>query len=520
MDKRKQRNEIQNALNSTLSGLRDDPWLAQRVIAQSKGGKQVKKKISTAVVFAIILVLVAVTALAVGLAGYFSGFAALESTYGEYEQWPASAKVELVKLMQESGMLREEDLAPWEAAQSAQEQETAAATLLDRYFSNLIYVDTYNVMTNELGPFDSWPQEYKVLYSSALIQYGQQKEDWPIYVFPGDGDIGQDEAIALARDVLHEKFELDGALDTATVQATFLISPAEYGDTPVWMVEFTDPERFHHAYRVVLDNEGNLLLYAAPGTPEYTESADDIAQAETLPSAFDASEEEILRAAQEKYGSLGTEDVHLEAQFLYDERYNAGYEPVWIVRFTAGDGELVYRMLFTYDGRYMDGAAAGQEFQNTYNDDEVTDERFDTGFKDYSVEQRAAFSTQWKQAVDDFALTHPYYKNHNTLWYQATRCVYGIPSEQDISQEEAKAIAQAYIVSLGAQQSNVTSRPVTFAFDVTDNPVWKVMLFGVEGAKETRTDHMTYQVILDARTGEVLGCRNNAQDNTLSAYNF
>lgn len=99
--------------------------------------------------------------------------------------------------------------------------------------------------------------------------------------------------------------------------------------------------------------------------------------------------------------------------------------------------------------------------------------------------------------------------------HQATRCVYGIPSEQDISQEEAKAIAQAYIVTLGAQQSNVTSRPVPFAFDVTENPVFRVMPFGVEGA-----DHMTYQVILDARAGEVLGCRSNAQDNTPSACNF
>lgn len=104
--------------------------------------------------------------------------------------------------------------------------------------------------------------------------------------------------------------------------------------------------------------------------------------------------------------------------------------------------------------------------------------------------------------------------------HQATRCVYGIPSEQDISQEEAKAIAQAYIVTLGAQQSNVTSRPVPFAFDVTENPVFRVMPFGVEGTKEAWPDCMTYQVILDARAGEVLSCRNSAQDNTPSACNF
>ena len=41
------------------------------------------------------------------------------------------------------------------------------------------------------------------------------------------------------------------------------------------------------------------------------------------------------------------------------------------------------------------------------------------------------------------------------------------------------------------------------------------MLFGVEGA-----DQMTYRVILDARAGEVLGCRNNAEHNALIACNF
>lgn len=519
MDKRKQRDAIQHALNSTLSGLQDDPWLTQRVIVQAKGEKKVKRKISIGFIFAVILILAAMTALAIGLTGYFSGFAALENTYGEYEEWPASAKVELVKLMLESDLFLAEDVAQWGHAQSVQEQETAAKALLDRYFSDLIYVDTYNVMTNELGPVDSWPQEYKVLYSSALIQYGQQKDDWPIYIFPDSEDIQQDEAISLARNALREKFGLNGELDAATVNATFLISPMEYGNTPVWIVEFSDPDRFRHAYRVVLDQDGNLILYAAPNTPEYTENTNDIAQSETMPSSYDASEEEILHAAQDKYGFSGIDGVRLEAQFVYDERYNAGYEPVWIVLFTSEDGKPVYQMLFTYDGQYMDGVPAGQEFQNTYNYYEVTEEQFDYGFKDYSVEQRAAFSKQWKQTVDEFALSHPYYKNHNSLWYQATRCMYGIPSAQDISQDEAKAIAQAHIVSLGAQQSNVQDRQVTFAFDITQDPVWKVMLFGVEGSKETRTDLMTYQVIIDAKTGRVIASYNNAED-SLSAYNF
>lgn len=55
-------------------------------MTQAKGRKKMKKKISAGHTFAVILILVAVTAFAVGLASYFSRFAALENTYGDYEQ--------------------------------------------------------------------------------------------------------------------------------------------------------------------------------------------------------------------------------------------------------------------------------------------------------------------------------------------------------------------------------------------------------------------------------------------------
>ncbi len=50
-DKRK----MQNILNHSLSGLQENPFLAQRVIAQAKGEKPVKRKISFALVLCIVL---------------------------------------------------------------------------------------------------------------------------------------------------------------------------------------------------------------------------------------------------------------------------------------------------------------------------------------------------------------------------------------------------------------------------------------------------------------------------------
>lgn len=72
MYKRENRELIQDALNSALSGLQDDPWLAQRVIAEAKGAKKVKKELSMALVVTLVLIFAVATALAVStFAGLF-----------------------------------------------------------------------------------------------------------------------------------------------------------------------------------------------------------------------------------------------------------------------------------------------------------------------------------------------------------------------------------------------------------------------------------------------------------------
>ena len=67
MTDEKLRQEIHKAMDGGLSAVREDPWLARRVIAASKGEKPVKKKISASIVLVIALVLLASAALAAGL---------------------------------------------------------------------------------------------------------------------------------------------------------------------------------------------------------------------------------------------------------------------------------------------------------------------------------------------------------------------------------------------------------------------------------------------------------------------
>ncbi len=68
MNDQELRAKVQKALDDKLSGVKDNPWLAQRVMNQANGEEPVmKKKLSVGIVFAIAMVLVLGTALAVAL---------------------------------------------------------------------------------------------------------------------------------------------------------------------------------------------------------------------------------------------------------------------------------------------------------------------------------------------------------------------------------------------------------------------------------------------------------------------
>lgn len=57
MNLHEEQKKVQKAMNAALSGLREDPWLTQRVLANAKGEKPVKRKLSLALVLSVILAL-------------------------------------------------------------------------------------------------------------------------------------------------------------------------------------------------------------------------------------------------------------------------------------------------------------------------------------------------------------------------------------------------------------------------------------------------------------------------------
>lgn len=91
--------------------------------------------------------------------------------------------------------------------------------VLADYFGPQGKIDTYNAMLQELGAFDAWTLEDKALYSALLVQYGWQKEEWPLYLLPDAQAADRAVIIQNAKDVLVKQFS--ALLDEDHIQLSY-----------------------------------------------------------------------------------------------------------------------------------------------------------------------------------------------------------------------------------------------------------------------------------------------------------
>ena len=74
MSLHEEQERVQTAMNATLSGLREDPWLARRVLANAKGEEPVKKKMSVGILMIVFILAVTVVAFAASNWGGIADF--------------------------------------------------------------------------------------------------------------------------------------------------------------------------------------------------------------------------------------------------------------------------------------------------------------------------------------------------------------------------------------------------------------------------------------------------------------
>lgn len=210
--------EFRQALTRSLSGEMSHRTRG-RILSEIKEGKPImKKKLSFAVVLAIILTLLTTAALAIGLTGYFEDAARLQKESGYYDTWGLTEKRTLIASMKENGLLDDE------TAASLTDEAAIDDYLIQRYGA-LGKSDTIGleaILEKELGPVDTWSAETKAWYTSLLKETGLLSSEDVVYLNPSNSPLKQEEIIHLAQQAIESAWDMTpGTLDRYSVSWTY-----------------------------------------------------------------------------------------------------------------------------------------------------------------------------------------------------------------------------------------------------------------------------------------------------------
>lgn len=276
MDERREKQMIQQAFETSLSGLREDPWLAQRVLAMAQAPEKepvkVKKKISVGMIVVIALLLVTVTAVAVALTWqqYAPTVKQLEYEQGSYATWPVEDRVRLVQALTEMGHLnKSEDTEKLfrEGTSEKDQQAIADKLLLDLIGQTDIREINLDTITYAvLGYSDFWTPEQRVWWDEITYMFipEERRNDPDRLVLPDDSAVSEAEAIEIARAAIIEAFELpDNALDGFQPVADQYVT-TQRPDYRRWNVTFYRyKEGTEHyvekEYWAIVDEDGNVV---------------------------------------------------------------------------------------------------------------------------------------------------------------------------------------------------------------------------------------------------------------------
>ncbi len=221
MADRRDKEIVQQIFETSLSSLREDPFLAQRVInvAHGKGEIVVKKKLSVGFVLLILVLMSSVVALAWTLSyQYFEDVAQIQFATGYYDDWGWEEKQKMVDIMLEHGLITE--------AAELSTEEAVDAYMIEHYGVNgrSDVIGLWSILETELGPINTWSLEQKAWCTEMQIEIGLLTENNDDYIceLPEKNDIEPDEAIAIAKAAIIEAYELEAsALDAHQVDIAF-----------------------------------------------------------------------------------------------------------------------------------------------------------------------------------------------------------------------------------------------------------------------------------------------------------
>ena len=462
------RQSVQRAMDSCFSGMQADPFLAQKII-NDKEEKPVKRKLTLATVLVTLLIMLAVTALAMGVYEAIKPAMDQSAPLLLGEDWGLDNKLRFVEVLRAYGIVANDDeqLALCvDPSVSDDRREEAASILIDRIYGDL--------MREQLDPTILQPEEYNTpgLETVFTVFYRSVSPD-------ADQAVISDE---------FEKWFAESDLFEPAGEAATYQRPEKAAEEEIRQLcldelseihSFSKKERQATEITIRFDDEAGLWI------------ADFFVEAEQLRPALRAEwGESYFDPAQKAY--------HWTKLFLASgERTDASSveEYEW--------SQLIPRDAYPH---WEDWEADLRAFLYC------------------STEERAEFCATYKPVVDAFLDRRPdikqyfldtqsgYADRYSQTIYDVTRQTYGIPDEGSIPEEEALRIAQAAYLNSGLEgvtQEMLQKRCLTSAlFIVTEpsRPIWKVRIAASphSGAWSMEDHHNGYRVVIDAASGAIL----------------
>lgn len=234
------REAFHNAIDETLSGLQENPFLAQRVMAQpiGKDKKVVKKRFSMGFVLVVVLMLLAVTALAVAFLSpkevveQVAVSIALTNDQGESrtDSYSKEDLIALVQTLSDNGFHLDEN-----------------SRILDAISNNCSYDEDeaiYEICCQAFGAaFDEWNIEQKFWYETILQESGHGGEH--VYMLPAEEDLTEGEAIKNASVLIKKIYSVvpSNSGDSKWSICPYLYAPVDtdFTERPaIWEIWFTN----------------------------------------------------------------------------------------------------------------------------------------------------------------------------------------------------------------------------------------------------------------------------------------
>lgn len=314
--------EFRQALTRGLSGEMSHRTRG-RILKEIEGGKPImKKKISLAVVLAVLLTLLTTAALAIGLTGYFEDAARLQKESGYYDTWGLSEKQALIASMKENGLIDDE------IAASLTDEAAIDAYLIERYGvqgrDDTIGLDA--ILEKELGPIDTWSAETKAWYTTLLQDAGLLTSNDVVYLNPSNSPLKPEEIVRLAQQVLEDVWDMaPGTLDRYNASWTYEEMDATDGTRiKGYGVSFSTEDKADGSYSCALTETGEIIdghrvtaLYSPAQQKALAEERKG--RDEELRKAFNDYTTEDKKHLLETAKSRAFEDWPLEAQQDFTE---------------------------------------------------------------------------------------------------------------------------------------------------------------------------------------------------------